>query len=257
MVTELEDQITTVAGWIIDAQVVVALTGAGISTESGIPDYRGPNGVWTRRDKGLPPPMMAVGWDEVQPNTGHMALVDLMQLGKYHFLISQNVDGLHLQSGIPADKLAELHGNHNLWCCLTCNAKFTREEIGWDEQKWGKGYLREAVRPGMPACPYCGGVIRSTIVNFGDPLPQDDFARAKVNAEAADFFISIGTSLQVTPAADLPKYAIRHGSKFVLVNQGKTPYDNQADIHIWEAIGSVLPPIVALVKSTLKYDDPA
>ncbi|HMF30267.1 MAG TPA: Sir2 family NAD-dependent protein deacetylase [Candidatus Lokiarchaeia archaeon] len=248
MSSVLEEQLNTIAQWIAEAQTVVALTGAGISTESGIPDYRGPEGVWTRRDKGLPPPPMKVPWEDIQPNAGHFALVELMNLGKLDFLISQNVDGLHLQSGIPVEKIAELHGNHHLWHCLNCNAKYTKDEIGWDERKWGRGYLTEKVRPGMPTCPQCSGVIRSSIVNFGDPLPQLDFAKAVTFSKKADVFLSIGTSLQVTPAADLPNYALRHGAKFVLINQGKTPFDGRADIRIWDAIGDVLPPVVEKVK---------
>jgi NAD-dependent SIR2 family protein deacetylase len=175
-----------------------------------------------------------------------------MNLGKLDFLISQNVDGLHLESGIPSDKLAELHGNHNLWWCLDCHAKFTKDEIGWDERKWGRGYRTEKVGPGMPTCPKCGGIIRSSIVNFGDPLPPEDLAKAVAFSREADVFLSIGTSLKVTPAADLPNYALRHGAKFVLINQGKTPFDNRADIRIWEVIGEVVPPLVDKVKGMLE-----
>ncbi len=253
MEKELEEKLDLVAKWIANAKCVVALTGAGISTDSGIPDYRGPRGVWTLRDKGLPPPPMKVGWDEVRPNTGHMALVDLFRLGKLQFLASQNVDGLHIMSGIPIEKLAELHGNHNLWWCLDCHKKYTREEIGWDEQRFGKGYLTDEVLPGSPSCldPNCRGIIRSSIINFRDPMPEEELSKSVKFAKQSDVFLSVGTSLQVTPASDLPRYAVRAGAKFILINQGETPYDSVANVRIWDPIGQVLPPIVEKVKKIL------
>jgi len=251
MEKELEEKLDQAAEWIAKAKCLVAITGAGISTESGIPDYRGPDGVWTRRDKGLPPPKMKVSWEEVQPNSGHMALVDLVKMGKLHFLISQNVDGLHMKSGIPIEKLAELHGNHNLWWCLDCGRKYKREEIGWDEKRFGRGYRTDDILPGSPTCPACGGIIRSSIVNFGDPLPQEDFAMSVKFAKQSDVFLSVGTSLQVTPASNLPGYALRVGAKFILINQGETPYDNMADVRIWDPIGQVLPQLVEKVKNIL------
>ncbi len=252
MEKELEEKLDLVAKWIANAKCVVALTGAGISTESGIPDYRGPDGVWTRRDKGLPPPPMKVGWDDVRPNTGHMALVDLLRLGKLQFLASQNVDGLHIMSGIPIENLAELHGNHNLWWCLDCHKKYTREEIGWDERRFGKGYRTDDVLPGSPTCPECGGIIRSSIINFRDPMPEEELSKSVKYAKQSDVFLSVGTSLQVTPASDLPRYAIRAGAKFVLINQGETPYDDVATVRIWDPIGQVLPPLVEKVKKIIK-----
>ncbi len=252
MVKELDEQLDLVAKWIANSKCVVALTGAGISTDSGIPDYRGPRGVWTLRDKGLPPPPMKVTWDQVRPNSGHMALVDLMRLGKLQFLASQNVDGLHIMSGIPIDKLAELHGNHNLWWCLDCHKKYTREEIGWDEHRFGKGYRTDEVLHGSPTCPVCGGIIRSSIINFSDPMPEGELHKSVKFAKQSDVFLSIGTSLQVTPASDLPRYALRAGAKFVLINQGETPYDDVATVRIWDPIGQVLPSLVEKVKKILK-----
>ncbi len=251
MEKELEDKLDLVAKWIVNAKCVVALTGAGISTESGIPDYRGPEGVWTRRDKGLPPPAMKTPWEQVRPNSGHMALVDLMNLGRLQFLASQNVDGLHIMSGIPISMLAELHGNHNLWWCLDCHKKYTREEIGWDERRFGKGYRTDEILPGSPTCPDCGGIIRSSIINFRDPMPEEELSKSVKFAKQSDVFLSIGTSLQVTPASDLPRYALRAGAKFILINQGETPYDDVATIRIWDPIGQVLPPLVEKVKKIL------
>src|SRR6056297_4272878 len=157
---------------ISNSEHLIVFTGAGISTESGIPDYRGPNGVWTRRDKALPPPKWKVHPDRVQPNEGHIALVKLQELSLLKFLISQNVDNLHLASGIRIENIAELHGNSHLMKCLECNRRFPKEQV-WDEEKWEKGYLTMAVIPGQPTCPNCGGRIVSSVVNFGDPLPDD------------------------------------------------------------------------------------
>jgi NAD-dependent SIR2 family protein deacetylase len=146
----LQEKIKTCAKWIAEAEKVVAFTGAGISTESGLPDFRGPDGVWTRRDKGLPPPKTEKPWHMVEPNPAHMALVELQEMNKLDYLISQNVDNLHLKSGIKLENLAELHGNMTLMKCLQCNKKMTFEEAGWDQEKWGKGYRTSEVRNGNP-----------------------------------------------------------------------------------------------------------
>ena len=118
----IQEKINQIAKWIANSKHLVAFTGAGISTESGVPDFRGPDGVWTRRDKGLPPPKMEKEWSEVTPNRGHLALVELQNIGLLKFLISQNVDGLHLMSGIKPEILAELHGNSKLMVCLSCES---------------------------------------------------------------------------------------------------------------------------------------
>src|SRR5215210_5032089 len=132
----LEQQIETIARWIVECEHIVAFTGAGISTDSGIPDFRGPNGVWTRRDAGLPAPRWQVPPGQVKPNTSHLSLVELQRLGKLQFLITQNTDNLHRQSGIRAELLAELHGNGQLMRCLSCDELFTKHEVGWGTDKW-------------------------------------------------------------------------------------------------------------------------
>src|SRR3712207_6162025 len=119
---------------------IVAFTGAGISTDSGIPDFRGPDGVWTRRDAGLAPPRWRVAPGEVRPNAAHLALVELQQSGRLKFLITQNTDNLHRRSGIRPELLAELHGNGHLMRCLACDRQYPRQEVGWDAAKWGPGY---------------------------------------------------------------------------------------------------------------------
>ena len=244
----LDEKIIQIAEWIANSKHLVAFTGAGISTESGIPDFRGPDGLWTRRDKGLPPPKMEKSWSEVQPNSGHLALVELQNMGLLKFIISQNVDGLHLISGIKSELLAELHGNSNLMICLSCNKKMTHEESGWDKNKWGAGYRTSLVKESQPTCPHCKGRIISSVVNFGDPLPEEDYWNSQQHSELADVYLIIGSSLVVFPAADLPELARKNAAKMVLINMGQTPYDNLVDIKIEERIGDVITKIVSQVK---------
>jgi mono-ADP-ribosyltransferase sirtuin 6 len=243
----MTNAVAKAAAWISEARHVVAFTGAGISTDSGLPDFRGPDGVWTRRDQGLPPPRMTVS--VVRPNIAHAALVELEQLGKLQFLISQNVDGLHLASGFPADKLAELHGNGSLMRCIACDRSFTHEACGWDLARLGNGYRTDRVVRGQPACPACGGRIISSVVNFDDPMPEKEMRLATEHSRRADVFLAIGSSLVVSPANDMPRLALERGAKLVLINRGETPFDGAADLRIHDGIGEVLPPIVAAVRS--------
>ncbi len=248
---DLEEKIETAAQWIAEAEHFVAFTGAGISTSSGLPDFRGPNGVWTRRDKGLPPPKMKVSWDQVKPNQGHYAIVDLLKMGKLDYLISQNVDGLHAKSGIPFERLAELHGNQFFMKCLNCGKKMTFEEAGWDKNIWGNGYRTTPVQKGQPKCPDCNGRIISTIVNFGDSLPEDELYQAYIHSEKSDVFFVIGSSLVVSPAANMPGIAKKNDAKLIILNMQETPYDNIADLRFFEDINEVLLPIVEKVKDIL------
>ena len=135
-----DNQIETIARWIVASERIVAFTGAGISTDSGIPDLRGPEGVWTRRDAGLPPPRWRVPPGRVGPNASHLALVELQRMGKLKFLNTQNTDGLHRRSGVRPELLAELHGNGQLMRCLGCDRSYDRQDIGWDAERWGPGY---------------------------------------------------------------------------------------------------------------------
>jgi len=243
-----EQRIETIARWIIDCEHLVAFTGAGISTDSGIPDFRGPDGVWTRRDAGLAPPRWRVAPGQVKPNVSHLALVTLQELGKLQFLITQNTDNLHRRSGIRPELLAELHGNGQLVRCLGCDRQRTRQEVGWDTNKWGPGYRTQRPVAGQPACPDCGGRLISSVVNFGDPLPEKELMLAAQHARACDLMLVIGSSLVVNPAASLVGLALREGARLVLINQGETPYDEAATLRVWEAIGEVLPPAVEIVK---------
>jgi mono-ADP-ribosyltransferase sirtuin 6 len=250
----LERQIETIAGWIDESRHLIAFTGAGISTDSGIPDFRGPDGVWTRRDAGLSAPRWRVSPDQVRPNASHMALVELQRLGKLRFLITQNTDNLHRRSGIDPEILAELHGNGHLMRCLACDCQYERQAVGWDSRKWGPGYRTQNPVAGQPACPDCGGRLISSVVNFGDPLPEKEFMLAAEHARRSDLMLVLGSSLVVNPAASLVGLALRNGARAVLVNQGETPYDEVVNLLVHASIGDVIPPAVERVRQHKSAD---
>ncbi len=248
----IDQHIETIARWIIACEHIVAFTGAGISTDSGIPDFRGPQGVWTRRDAGLPAPRWRVPPSQVKPNASHLSLVELQRLGKLQFLITQNTDNLHRRSGIYPELLAELHGNGTLMRCLGCERLYTRQEVAWDTARWGPGYRTQQPIPGQPACDACGGQLISSVVNFGDPLPYRELALAEEHAGHCDLMLALGSSLMVEPAASLVGLALRSGARVVLANQGKTPYDEVVTLRVWTGIGEVIPPAVERVKRVLE-----
>ncbi len=231
---DLETRIKTLAEWMAGSKNLVIFTGAGISTESGLPDFRGPNGLWTRKEKGLPVGDTS-GWAQVEPNASHQAIVDIQKLNKLYFLISQNVDNLHLKSGIRPELIAELHGNLTKLRCSNC--EFTMDNF--DDRM---------------VCPQCGGKMRPSVVDFGQSLPQKDLDEAIKHAQLADVFVVVGSSLVVYPAADMPRLAVEYGAKLVIINQGETPLDGQAQLRFSEKIGEVLPPVVAEMKRRLQPD---
>lgn len=227
----LDQKIQTLAKWLYDSRYPVIFTGAGISTESGLPDFRGPDGVWTRKDKGLPPKTVSIPWDEVAPNKGHYAIVELQNLGKMKFLISQNVDNLHLKSGIRPVLLAELHGNMTKLRCKRCERTYDNDA-------------------GMVKC-RCGGSLKSSVVDFGQSLPQKDLSLSFEHSRKCDLFIVVGSSLVVTPAAQMPQEALTAGAKLVILNQGDTPFDKLAHLRFYEQIGEILPRVVKRLKSCM------
>jgi NAD-dependent SIR2 family protein deacetylase len=228
--SDLQQRISDLARWMLESKYLVVFTGAGVSTESGLRDFRGPDGLWTRRDKGLATPHQ--DFTGAEPNSGHLAIRELQELGRLAFLISQNVDNLHLKSGIRPELLAELHGNLTKVRCTECEFKMDRVE-------------------GERECPLCGGKLVSTVVNFGQSLPQKDLAESYHHSEQCDLFIVVGSSLVVTPAADMPRVALQAGAKLVIINQGETPFDEYAQLRFSEAIGEVLPPAVERLKSLI------
>jgi NAD-dependent SIR2 family protein deacetylase len=231
MTPELKQRIETLAHWIVESRHLVVFTGAGISTESGLPDFRGPDGIWTRKAKGLP--VHSRPFDSVEPNASHRAIVELQNLGKLSFLISQNVDNLHLRSGIRPELLAELHGNVTKLRCATCEFELDRF-------------------PDMEACPLCGGKLVSSVVDFGQPLPSKALEAAYYHSRKSDLFIVAGSSLLVLPAAEMPEIAWKAGARLVIINQGETPLDRLAHFRFCEKIGDVLPPTVARVKELME-----
>jgi NAD-dependent SIR2 family protein deacetylase len=215
-----------------EAKRLVVFTGAGISTESGLPDFRGPDGVWTRQEKGLPPRPMDLNWSAVEPNEAHEAIVQLQEIGKLDFLISQNVDNLHLKSGIRPEFIAELHGNIAQLRCARCEKTYSKTTA-------------------IGRCP-CGGELTSSVVNFGDPLPNKDLNESFEHSHNSDLFIVVGSSLVVTPAADMPKVALQAGARLVIINQGETPFDRVAHLRFHERAGEVFPAAVEKLKEIIE-----
>ena len=246
-----EQYIETIARWIIECEHIVAFTGAGISTDSGIPDFRGPEGVWTRRDAGLPVPRWRVPPGQVKPNASHLSLVELQRLGKLEFLITQNTDTLHPPSGTHPERLAGRHANGQLVPCPGCARLYTRQEVGWDPDRWGPGYRTQKPILGQPACAACGGRLISSVVNFGDPLPYKELELAEEYARRCGLMLVLGSSLMVNPAASLVGVALGSGARGVLVNRGRTPYDEAVTLRVWTGIGEVIPPAVEQAKQTL------
>jgi len=226
----LEERIEKLARWMFEAKYIVVFTGAGISTESGLPDFRGPDGIWTRQAKGLP--SKARPFLSAEPNTGHWAIVELQHLGKLRFLISQNVDNLHLRSGIRPDLLAELHGNTTRLKCERCQTQIDKSR-------------------GLNACS-CGGGLVSSVVNFGDPLPQKELEESFWHSNHCDLFIVVGSSLVVSPANEMPRTAVKSRARLVIINQGETPLDKICHLRFEEKIGEVLPPSVDKLKGLMK-----
>ena len=231
MAADLSRRIDALGHWMFEAKHLVVFTGAGISTESGLPDFRGPDGIWTRCARGLPSPTR--DFSTAEPNAGHMAIVELQELGKLAFLISQNVDNLHLRSGIRPDLLAELHGNVTKLRCIRCESLMDNfnDEI---------------------ACPFCEGKLVSSVINFGQPLPRRQLADSFWHSQNCDLFVVAGSSLVVTPAAHMPKVALESGARLVIINRGETPFDRMAHLRFEECTGEVLPVAVAQLKELMK-----
>jgi NAD-dependent deacetylase len=239
----------TICRWVTEASHLVALTGAGISTESGIPDFRGPQGVWTKNPKAerlsnihyymSDPEVRRLSWQsridhpvwQARPNAGHRALADLEARGTLHALVTQNIDGLHQLAGNSPDTVIEVHGTLRDAMCMAC---------GW---RGPMGPVLDRVRAGEedPPCEQCGGVLKSATISFGQPLVPEVIARALRAAEQANVLLAIGTSLQVYPVASAVPIAKAAGARVVIVNAEPTPFDDIADAVLRQPIGEVLP----------------
>ena len=174
--------------------------------------------------------------DEVAPNASHLALFELQRLGKLRFLVTQNTDNLHRRSGISPEFLAELHGNGQLMRRPGCDRVYSRQEVGWDKDHWGPGYRTQKPVAGQPECADCGGRLVSSVVNFGDSLPERELMMADHHARRCDLMLVLGSSLMVQPAASLVGMALRSGARVVRVNRGRTPYDRAATLRVWTGI---------------------
>ena len=232
------------------ASRIVGFTGAGISTESGVPDFRSPNGVWAQnrtvdfqefvsseagrieywRQKIAAWPAMR----EAQPNAGHYAFVELHRQGRLDALITQNIERLHQRSGLPAGKVLELHGTTTEAVCLTCGDRITSDEACRRVEGGEKA----------PRCRPCGGLLKPATISFGQAMPHDVMLRAQVAAETCDLLLAVGSSLVVEPAASIPRVARQAGAHLIIVNRDPTPLDGIADAVVRGELGAVLPELV-------------
>lgn len=247
-----------VAGWVRDARPsegvggVTVLTGAGVSTDSGIPDFRGPDGLWTRNPEAERLATLGVylrdedvrrrswrwrkehpAW-QAEPNAAHLALVDLERAGRLRAVVTQNVDGLHQRAGNDPDRVVEVHGSMREFECVSCEHRgpmvdaLARIEAGEDD----------------PDCPSCGGILKAATVYFGQALDERDVGRAHRETRACEVFLAAGTSLQVYPIAHLPAVAVENGARLVIVNAEPTPYDDRADAVLRGGVADILPALV-------------
>ncbi|MCZ7529140.1 MAG: NAD-dependent deacylase [Acidimicrobiia bacterium] len=247
-----QDAVGRIAALISAAQRIVVLTGAGMSTESGIPDFRGPQGIWTKdpdaekmadiryyladadiRGRAWRHRLESGMWS-AEPNAGHRALAELERRGDLHTLITQNVDGLHQAAGNAPERVVEIHGTVHEVKCMGCGARspmaptLARVEAGEDD----------------PACEACGGILKSATISFGENLVPEDLRRSQDAAASADLFLALGSSLTVYPAAALPELAVGAGAALVVINAEHTPFDPLADVVARDSLGDVLTAVV-------------
>jgi len=248
---DLETAIDRLQEFVDGARVIVPFTGAGISTECGIPDFRSPGGLWT---KNRPIPfdeflasqeMRNEAWrrrfamdghfSAAVPGRGHLALASFYRTGKAPAVITQNIDNLHQSSGISEEHVIELHGNNSYALCLDCAKRF---ELSWVRQQFTDANER------APDCPDCGGHIKTATISFGQAMPEQQMRRAEQLTLDCDLFLAVGSSLVVWPAAGFPLLAKRNGARLVIINREATEFDEIADLVVREDIGTVLSPFI-------------
>jgi len=248
----MPDDLARARRWLDEAHSVVVLTGAGISTDSGIPDFRGPQGLWTKNPKAErmsdlryyvnDPEVRRLAWQNrlrspawtAEPNAGHRALVELQRRGTLRALLTQNIDELHQMAGIDAAKVVELHGTLRRYACLECGAGGPMEEA------------LDRVRAGDedPACEHCSGILKSATISFGQALVAEDIARAEQAASEADVLLAVGSTLTVYPAAGVVPLAKAAGAKVIIVNGEPTAFDDLADVVLRGPISELLPALL-------------
>ncbi len=248
-----------VADLIVNAKRVVVFTGAGVSTESGIPDFRSPGGIWDRFDpddftyqRFISGPKARRKWwqilgergliTEVEPNPAHYAIAELDRLGKLDCVITQNVDSLHQKAGLPDDKIFELHGNMRWVVCLSCGKRYPVEQL--------KAKLDEGEE--IPDCEACHGILKPDIILFGESLPEKVLREATSHSHSCDLFIVIGSTLIVYPAAYMPIYAVDSGAKLVIINDSSTPMDDRATVLIRAKAGETMSKVIQRVREKVE-----
>jgi len=255
----MKEQLEKIAQWIITSKRVIVFSGAGLSTESGIPDFRSPGGVWDKynpedfyfqnflaseasREKYWQ--MATEMWEPIkkaQPNLAHLAIAELEKFGKLDCVITQNIDGLHFRAGNSEEKVIQLHGTAIFVSCLSCQKRYDRDEI------------QERIKNGQraPRCDDCDGLLKPATISFGQSMPERETQEAYHRSSLSDLFIVIGSSLVVQPAASMPLVAKRNGAKLVIINRDPTPYDDLADIVIHGQAGPTMANILREVKKGL------
>ena len=246
------DTVQTVRGWIAAARRIVVLTGAGISTDSGIPDFRGPQGVWTRNPQAekmatlqhyvADPDVRKRSWQDrlsspawqAKPNAGHLALVELERRGNLDTLVTQNVDGLHLMAGTSPERLIQIHGTMREVTCLACGERAPME----------RALARVRAGEDDPACRSCGGILKSATISFGQSLVAADLTRAQQAAHRSDLMLAVGTKLSVWPIAGVVPTAKEAGARVVIINAEPTELDSMADTVLRGSISEILPRLV-------------
>jgi len=254
---DLDYLVDKVAGLILMANKVVVFTGAGVSTESGIPDFRSPGGIWTRFDpddftiqkfmssgetRKMQWQMLAEGslLKDAEPNQAHYAVAELEKLGKVECVITQNIDNLHQKAGNSPEKVFELHGNMKRVRCMSCDACFPTEDI-----------LPRLEKEEVPDCEFCHGILKPDAVFFGEALPQKALNNSIHHSRHCDLFIVIGSTLVVYPAAYMPMYAKEAGAKLVIINLSSTPMDSEATVAISAKAGDTMAKVMEKVRSRL------
>ena len=249
---DLESAIDELVRLVESARVIAPFTGAGISTECGIPDFRSPGGLWTKnkpiafedflasremRDEAWRRRFaMDAQFSAAQPGRGHLALASLYRAGKGLALITQNIDNLHQSSGIAAEHVIELHGNNSYALCLDCGKRY---ELDWVRERFSGAGER------APDCPHCRGYIKTATISFGQAMPEREMRRAEQVTLDCDLFLAVGSSLVVWPAAGFPLMAKRNGARLVIINREPTEFDELADLVVRDDIGTVLSPLIA------------
>ena len=255
---ELDALADKVADLIIEAERVVVFTGAGVSTESGIPDFRSPGGIWEKFDPDdftyqkfvRDPESRRKQWQmlregglttEAEPNPTHYAIAEMERLGKLDCIITQNVDNLHQKAGAPVHKVFELHGNMLRAVCLTCGKRYPFEQLK----------VRLDNGEEIPDCEACQGILKPDVVFFGEALPQKVLEEAMLRSSSCDLFIVIGSSLVVYPAAYMPTYAVSSEAKLIIINLSSTPMDSQADVLVRAKTGETMSKVIQKVTENI------